>query len=789
VSAPAAPSAPLPDAEARARIEADLGSTFLVEAGAGSGKTTGLVGRLVRLLASGRVSVDQVCAITFTRKAAGELRLRLREALEQVRAADDPEEAARAAAALARLEGAAVGTIHGFAAAILRERPLEANLDPDFRAEDQSLARLETHLRDWLALALDRDDPLLRRYLVAHGGSEESLRHTLTLLWDHRDLRAVGPGTPAWDRDAETPPLLDRVRSLANRIRPALAASSKTFAKLEPLLELGEVLDQAEDPSDLDRGEAQLLALDYEVFGKSRLREREAWSVDEDAARALRGEASDLLGALDRYERAARLDVAQRLIPRLSRLLVDPADPTCAQERLLRAGLLDSLGLLVSARDLVRRDLQVRRAFQRRYQVLLVDELQDTDPLQLELIALLAAPAYEGDDWREALRQVEPGRLFLVGDPKQGIYRWRRADIDLYRQIKADLVTSGAGEVLELTTNFRCRPGLAELVNAAFPAVFAGRPDHHPDYAPIVARRPPCPRGQAPVISLDLRAFSRLTDVRAEEPEAVAAFLARSLDLGGAAPPEPLWVEDPQTREVRTAQPRDVAFLFRQFVRFRQDLTAPYVRALADHGIPAVLFAGSSFRGREEVDAAITALRAIEHPEDPIAVYGTLRGPFFAHPETELLGDRPAPPAAPLGARGGARLAPLPRRAARGAQPRPRRADPPAPLRPHPGRLGPGRVPLRSPAGGQPGQAAAAGASLRPGARRRHQLPRLRAPRDRPERGGRLPAGRGGPRGGALPQHAQGQGARVPDRLPGRPHDPRSLHADPRPPPLPPGAR
>src|SRR5690606_24056736 len=131
---------PLEDGEARRRIQEDLDSTFVVEAAAGTGKTTALIGRMIALLRTGRARLEEIVAVTFTEKAAGEMKLRLRGELERAHAgALDDVERARFEAALAELEAARIGTIHSFCADILRERPVEAGVDPalDVLSEDQ----------------------------------------------------------------------------------------------------------------------------------------------------------------------------------------------------------------------------------------------------------------------------------------------------------------------------------------------------------------------------------------------------------------------------------------------------------------------------------------------------------------------------------------------------------------------------------------------------------------------------------------------------------------------------
>ena len=142
--------------------------------------------------------------------------------------------------------------------------------------------------------------------------------------------------------------------------------------------------------------------------------------------------------------------------------------PIAEYERLkTRAGRLDFLDLLIKARNLIRDNATVRNELQRRYTHFFIDEFQDTDPLQVEILLLLAADDPAATDWRDA-RPV-PGKLFLVGDPKQSIYRFRRADIALYEEVKARLLRAGA-ELLHLTTSFRARPSIQSFVNAAFVA-------------------------------------------------------------------------------------------------------------------------------------------------------------------------------------------------------------------------------------------------------------------------------------------------------------------------------
>jgi ATP-dependent helicase/nuclease subunit A len=292
-----------------------------------------------------------------------------------------------------------------------------------------------------------------------------------------------------------------------------------------------------------------------------------------------------------------------------------------------RAGALDFLDLLLKARDLVAGNAGVRRGFQARFTHIFVDEFQDTDPLQAEILLLLASADPEQDDWRRVT--PVPGRLFIVGDPKQSIYRFRRADVGIYREVCDRLVASGARAV-KLTTSFRSVPQIQACVNAAFAPVMTGdAATLQADYVPLTPHRPEI-KGQPAVVALPVPepyGIRNLSAVKIEQslPDAVGAFID--------------WLVNESRWKVggHAVRARDVCILFRRFLSFGDDITQPYVRALEARGVPHVLVGGKTFHNREEVETLRAALSAIEWPDDELAVFAALRGALFAIGDEELL--------------------------------------------------------------------------------------------------------------------------------------------------------
>ena len=299
-----------------------------------------------------------------------------------------------------------------------------------------------------------------------------------------------------------------------------------------------------------------------------------------------------------------------------------------------RSGALDFLDLLLKARDLVRDDAGVRRGFQQRFTHIFVDEFQDTDPLQAELLLLLASEDPDATDWRTVT--PVPGRLFIVGDPKQSIYRFRRADVgDLSRGVRAAATPAGR-ELVQLTTSFRSVPAIQACVNAAFAPVMTGdAATLRPTTCRSAPHRRRSPR-QPAVVALPVPEPYGTRNVSASEierslPDAVARVrrLARHR--------ERLEGHRAQRRQSGSrGRAKHVCLLFRRFISFGEDITQPYVRALEARGVRHVLVGGKTFHDREEVETIRAALAAIEWPDDELSVFATLRGALFAIGDEEL---------------------------------------------------------------------------------------------------------------------------------------------------------
>lgn len=626
---------PFADAEARRLIRTALDETMVVEAAAGTGKTTELVYRMVAVLAEGRAEVEEIVAVTFTEKAAGELALRLRSGIERARriAVDDTERN-HLERALAHLEEARISTIHGFCADLLRERPVEAGVDPAFRVMTEAEAdrrygeAFARYLDEILARPTEGVRRLLRRRDPGPGAIERLRRAGNDLItWRHFTTRWR---RPVFDRRQAIVDVVAQLEEFAKQSDHALVAQDPFYRDTAPVRAfIGRLrVSGGIDAGDLDEIEADLCALAKQRdFMRPRRGSGTRYAPGMTRKEILKAQAV-MAKALEGFQIAADADLAALLQNELEALL------NAYQKRKGETGGLDFDDLLMRARDLVRDVPQVRHAFQSRFRYIFVDEFQDTDPLQAEILMLLAAD----DGAVNSYREVKPiaGKLFLVGDPKQAIYRFRRADLSIYEEIKHLLVTRGA-RFVELATSFRAVPSIQRLINRAFAPVMTGNSQSlAARYTPLLPAREDIP-GQPAVIALPVpepHGKQRLTVAAVEEstPAAVGAFLEWLFQKSG-------WkvTERDRRGEWVPVAPRHVCLLFRRFESHGEDVTRSYVEALDARGIPHVLVGGKSFFAREEVETMLAALRAIERPNDELAVFATLRGSLFAIGDEALL--------------------------------------------------------------------------------------------------------------------------------------------------------
>ena len=628
------------DQAARDRIRHDLDTNLLVEAGAGSGKTTMLVDRMLGLLSTGTVKVEGMAAVTFTRKAAGELRQRLQQALEEALGSlpPDSDEAVRLRAALDGLDNAFAGTIHSFCARLLRERPLEAGVDPGFRelmtAELMQMAR-----RFWSGFLERRaadGDPLLEEMERA-GLRPARFQERFFTMMDNLDVEFPTP-----EAEPPDPFTIARIRK-----------------RLEALVDQGlENLPEAEPVGGWDRGmsilrelrfsrrfpgwdetnhfmDALALVCNRKSFEMTLKRwvspaEAKVFKAEMNAFIEPEGPAAELLVRWYAYR-----------YPLVIRFVRQAAEEFREMRR--RNGTLSFQDLLEGAAALLRGHPEARTDLGERFRRLLVDEFQDTDPLQAEVLFLLASEPVpgagtgsDGASWQSgesggagsrgdgggedgnadppwARGAPRPGALFVVGDPKQSIYRFRRADIALYGYVKDRF--RAFGDVVTLTTNFRSTPGIAELVNGVF-----RQDDRFPpvetqaqaSFAPLDPWQPE--RGLGPLV-YDVEG-SRREDVHTGDAERIASWIRQEVEAG--------------------RKPGDFLVL----TRTKKNL-AGYARALEARNLP-VQVTGAGVGVEEELRELVLLLRALVDPGDGVLTVAALTGLFVGLDHDQLLDFRMA---------------------------------------------------------------------------------------------------------------------------------------------------
>ncbi len=627
----------LPDQSDRDRIVTDLGTNLFVEAGAGSGKTRSLVGRIVALVAGG-VEIGTIAAITFTEKAAAELRHRLRTELERAEAdARDPLLAERMRAALDTLDHAPIGTLHAFARRILNDYPVQAGLPPGFRVLDE----LESHLafeERWSTL-LDQilDDPEPPGGIVDGGSTLIELcgLDNFGLLsgarrvaigfhdnWDLVETRVDRSDPPPWQLDPI--PFSDAVLAVCDTPCPNDDAQSERLAELRALaLRLGEA-DRLGDQIVL------IERLEDRCRKVKRTGAQATWKkaghdpADLTALRQQQADLADQALALLQAVRQYRVRVLGAL---LGRWVLAAARARAAE------GTVEFHDLLVLARQLIAHHPAVRTDLHRRYQRILLDEFQDTDPIQLEIAVRLASDPLDphqdttpGCDWTRL--QPLPGRLFIVGDPKQSIYRFRRADIAQYMRAADQIGAATAG----LSANFRSSRAVLDWVNQVFANLIERDPGVQPAYQPLEARRQHFrDHGSVTVLGVDehtdLTSGQRADTLRWREASDAADAVATALHDG--------WLVGDQNTDgsavMRPCRPGDITVL----LPARTSLPA-LEAAMRERDLPYRAENSSVVYTTVEIRHLMLALRAADDATDQLALVAALRTPLYGCSDVEL---------------------------------------------------------------------------------------------------------------------------------------------------------
>jgi ATP-dependent exoDNAse (exonuclease V) beta subunit len=591
----------LGDTAARQLIASGLGETLFVEAGAGSGKTTSLVQRVVSLVLDEGIPLSRIAAVTFTDKAGADLRDRLRQELT----------ARNAREALDELDTAAIGTLHTFARRVLTEHPIEAGLPPLLEIQDEVASGVQGDAR-WVALrtAMLDDESLTATLLLALAAGVRlddlrSMAATFTANWDLLAERVLAGATPDL-AVIDVSPLVAEARRLA-----ALASRGTVADKLtKRLLALGDWATGLENAPD---DPTRLAGLGLAATGGWRFGTRSNWpGIDLDA---LRAEGKAVAEAAVRL-RADVLDVTLR---RLARHL---ARAVLAQAQARRAdGRLEFHDLLVLARELLRspeHGVAVRSRLQQRYRRLLLDEFQDTDPIQIELAVRIAGgAAATQDDWAQV--DVPDGSLFVVGDPKQSIYRFRRADIATYLRAQQRI-----GREVVLDTNFRTTAPILAWVNEVFGALIVATPGSQPAYRPLRAHREPAPVGPA-VVALGVDAHADRPDagtLREREAAGVVNAVRTALHEKWQVAGDGGW------RDITLG---DIAVLVPSRTSLPQLENALDAAGIGYHpGATSLVY-----RSREVRDL-LTAARAADDPSDRLALVAALRSPLFGCGDDDL---------------------------------------------------------------------------------------------------------------------------------------------------------
>ena len=586
--------------------------TTLVVAGAGSGKTRVLVARYLELVRLGLAEPREIVAITFTEKAAAELRSRLALALTDLGFAH----------LHAQIDSAPIGTIHAWCASILRRFALDLGLDPQFRILDavatQALARATTttlirQCRIGVGPPTDRLGELF---------SESQVREAVRTLYAQRH------GCRSWSQRLRTDEdeaivnrwrgqtTLDLIAHVRTLIEPHLdglislvklgRSDSLTGDAQRVLLTIGQLPSATNPLRDL-RGLWLALSTANNVKPRAFTRSgrKSDYKNNEDVLAHARRSLSSIGQALADVCVDLVADLDEASLPALRQLagLLDHYDALYTQAKQAR-GALDFEDLLLLTQRLLAEYPDVVAELRNAYRFLLVDEFQDVNRVQWSVMERLAL---------ESDGELKAGKLFCVGDDKQSIYRFRGAELEIFANLKKRLGANARGELVPLTTNYRTLKAPLTFINALFDALLSAGSPSSPRPSPLHPHRADGDGSTTLLLATD-----------GDEAQLIASHVANLLRQGGES--------TPGHHGRQLLQPSDIAVLLRQRTRLQ-----PIVRALRLANIPVTVASGNAFYRDQAVSDLIALCEALAFPDRDLPMAIVARSPLCALTDDTLV--------------------------------------------------------------------------------------------------------------------------------------------------------
>jgi ATP-dependent helicase/nuclease subunit A len=593
------------------------GINTAVIAGAGTGKTTRLIGEIIALIERRGVPMERVLAVTFSESAAADMKEKLRDKLE-ARFAETND--SRFLTAVSSLPRAQISTVHSLARRILVENPFEAGIDPGFTIQEESSDVLLTDeiWRLWAKQVFwggtEFDDDLIM--ILGHMSVEGLKKVALTLA--SRPDRIADYAAYRVDPRQEQERLETRLNEIRGPISSVLAPTTITDPLLDRLVAVRDILS-GRDLTEID-GKFRDARIIKRGGAKSRWEDKDLFDTVKQLIDGPGGAIDTLkeVGTfLDRLEQDA-------VVRAVIRVLSDFASFFRAEKR--RRGILSFFDLIWEAKLLLEHDRSIRRRYQNEFDYILVDEFQDIDPILGDIILLLAEDGQISQRPHEV--RLRPGKLFIVGDPKQSIYRFREADIGVFFSVMKKIEESG-GRTDTLETNYRSQRHLIAFQNAFFEEFIRHEDDRYTiQYDALdaavsdaaAADRAPAVR----IVDSDPGASMSAEGIRRAEADYIAEEIQALVEgkVEGRIVRNSRGVGPGQHRDIEY---RDIAVLFRSL----SGVSSLYEEALKRTGIPYFIVGGRGYFQRQEIYDVANILRAVFKPTDRRSLVGALRSPAF----------------------------------------------------------------------------------------------------------------------------------------------------------------